>query len=89
MTKRKPVLSQKIKVRNRCKIMEGELKPVADKFVADCEKNPQDGRTLASWWRKINQRRKKKLSKIVNMFADIIEFQEDINKVDNYYEMNY
>ena len=59
-------------------------KPVADKFVADCEKNPQD----AEHWLVGGERLTKGAKEVIEDSEHVCRYysQEDINKVDNYYE---
>ena len=83
---KKPVLSQKkIKVRIDAKNYGGRIgKPVADKFVADCEKNPQDAEHCLVG----GERLTKGAKEVIEDSEHVCRYysQEDINKVDNYYE---
>lgn len=81
-----PVLSQeKIKVRIDVKNYGGRIgKPVADKFVGDCEKNLQ----AAEHWLVGGERLTKGAKDVIENSDHVCRYysQEDINKVDNYYE---
>lgn len=83
---KKPVLSdKKIKVRIDVKNYEGKIsKPVVEKFVADCEKNPQ----VAEHWLVGGKGLTKGAQVALDDSEDVCRYysQEDINKVDNYYE---
>lgn len=81
-----PILSQtKIKVRVDAKNYKGTIsKPIADKFVADCEKNPQ----AAEHWLVGGTRLAKGAKEVIEDSEHVCRYycQEDINKVDNYYD---
>ncbi len=83
---KKPVLSdKKIKVRIDVKNHGGRIdKPIADKFVSDCEKNPQ----VAEHWLVGAERLTKGAQEVLDDSEYVCRYysQEDINKVDNYYE---
>lgn len=82
----KPNLSnKKIKVRMDAKNYSGKIsKPIADKFLRDCEKNPQ----AAEHWLVGGKTLTKGAKDAIDNSEHVCRYycQKDINKVDNYYE---
>ena len=76
---------KKVKVRVDAKNYGGAIgKPVAQKFVDDCEKNPQ----AAEHWLVGGERLTKGAKAVIDENEHVCRYynQEDINKVDNYYQ---
>lgn len=81
-----PVISdKKIKVRIDVKNYNGVIsKPVAQKFVDDCKKNPQ----VAEHWLVGGERLTKGANDVMDNSEHVCRYynQEAMNKVDNYYQ---